>query len=149
MDERLTSYCGLCCSDCIPSRASFFALADGLERELVALRFDEYAALKGEGDETFRDYPTFLSVLEAIRELRCPGPCREGGGKPGCAIRDCARERGHEGCWECETRPLCERLARLRAAHPHLDPHLDLIHELGPAGWFEQRQAHYRWQLRE
>lgn len=149
MDESLTSFCGLCCSDCIPSRESLFALADGLDRELAALRFEEYAALKGEGDETFRDYSVFLSVLRAIRELRCPGPCREGGGRSRCAVRDCAQDRGCAGCWECEERPCCERLDRLRAVHPHLDAHLDLIRELGPADWFKKRREHYRWQVRE
>ena len=28
MDEKLTSYCGLCCADCIPSRKEFFVLVN-------------------------------------------------------------------------------------------------------------------------
>lgn len=144
MDERLTSYCGLCCGDCIPSRADLLALADALDGLLADLRFEEYAALKAEGTGGFRDYSAFLSVLRAIRELRCPGPCREGGGEHSCAVRNCARGQGHAGCWECGKRVDCERLDRLRGAHPHLDHHLDLIGELGMVDWLDRRGAHYR-----
>ncbi len=145
MDERLTSFCGLCCSDCIPSHPGLFALADDLERLLGNLQFDEYAALKSAATVEFGEYPAFLAVLHAIRDLRCPGPCREGGGKPLCAIRECVQDRGYAGCWECEERPCSERLDHLRAVHPHLD----LVRELGPADWFEKRREHYHWQVRE
>ena len=37
----------------------------------------------------------------------CPG-CREGGGDAACVQRRCCRERGLEGCWECERFP-CDK----------------------------------------
>jgi hypothetical protein len=37
MDEKLTTYCGLCCADCIPSCEDLFALADRLDQMLEAL----------------------------------------------------------------------------------------------------------------
>jgi hypothetical protein len=39
MDESLTSYCGLCCSDCIPSCEEFFTLVSRLEEMLGELKF--------------------------------------------------------------------------------------------------------------
>lgn len=149
MNERLTACCGLCCVDCIPSHSELFALVNDLDRVLEDLRFEEYAALKADGNTTFRDYASFRSVFRAIRDLRCPGPCRERGGIRLCAIRDCAQERGNEDCWRCGTRSGCRHLDRLRTVHPHLAAHLDLIAELGPASWFERRREHYRWQRRE
>lgn len=149
MDENLTSYCGLCCSDCIPSNEEFFALVDKLDTMLVDLRFEHYAALKSEATEEFRNYPAFLSVLHQIGMLRCSRPCRCGGGYPQCTIRQCAKDKGFSGCWECTTRADCSLLDRLRLIHPYLDYHLDLIEEMGPAEWFSKRKEHYRWQIRE
>jgi len=148
MDEQLTSYCGLCCDDCIPSREEFFLLVHRLEEVLEELQFDRYAELKAKTIEELKDYPTFLSVLRRIRELRCAKPCRQGGGKPACPIRQAAQDKGLPGCWACDIRRQCPQLDRLRGIHPHLDHHLDLINELGPAGWFTEREEHYRWQVR-
>jgi hypothetical protein len=149
MDENLTSYCGLCCCDCIPSHAEFFSLVDSLDEMLEDLQFEQYAELKSDMNENFRNYPEFRSVLHQIRRLRCSGPCRLGGGKPGCTIRQCAQDKSLSGCWQCNERRGCSLLDRLRTIHPHLDEHLDLIRETGPAGWFLKRKEHYRWQVKD
>lgn len=149
MDERLTSYCGLCCCDCIPSRAEFFSLVDSLDEMLKDLQFEHYAELKSEVHEEFSEYPAFLSVLQQIRGLRCSAPCRSGGGNPGCKVRQCVKDKGFSGCWECRVRTDCSLLDRLRTIHPHIDEHLDLIQQMGPAGWFLKRKEHYRWQVND
>ena len=46
MDEKLTSYCGLCCADCMPSCEELFAPVDRLDQMLEQLQFDLYAELK-------------------------------------------------------------------------------------------------------
>ena len=147
MNDQLTAYCGLCCVDCIPSREEFFRLIDKMDAMLADMQFEKYAELKAETEEIFQAYPTFLSVLHHIRDLRCPKPCRQGGGKPDCAIRQCAKNKGLPGCWACDIRRPCEKLDRLRDIHPHLDYHLDLIRDLGPDAWLEKRKEHYRWQV--
>lgn len=148
LNKDLTSYCGLCCADCIPSNDGFFSLIENFENMLEGLQFDEYAALKSESDGRFKEYSGFLSVIKAMKSLKCPGPCRLGGGKKECAVRDCALSKGLEGCWGCGERPGCSLLARLRTIHPNLDYHLDLIKKLGPEKWFEKRKEHYRWQVK-
>jgi len=147
MEENLTAFCGLCCMDCIPSREEFFMLANRLDEMLGELQFEHYAELKAEITEEYKDYPKFLSILHHIKGLRCSRPCRTGGGKPLCNIRECVKDKGLNGCWECQTRPGCALLDRLRRIHPNLDYHLDLIKEMGPARWFEKRKEHYRWQV--
>ncbi len=146
MDEDLTAYCGLCCADCIPSREEFFALVDRLDRMLEELQFEQYAELKSTRDREFEDYPRFLSVLRQIKGLRCPVPCRHGGGISHCEVRGCVKGKGLKGCWECRDRRGCALLDGLRRVHPNLDYHLDLIADMGPAQWFEKRKEHYRWQ---
>jgi hypothetical protein len=139
MDEKLTAYCGLCCADCIPSRVEFFALVDRLDQMLEQLQFDKYAELKSAQHKEFEDYPIFLSVLRQIEELRCPAPCRQGGGKSYCEVRECVQGKKLKGCWECKDRPECKLLDRLRRIHPNLDYHLDLIADMGPPKWLEKR----------
>jgi hypothetical protein len=48
MNESLTSFCGLCCIDCIPSREEFFTLVYRLDEMLGELQFEHYAELKSE-----------------------------------------------------------------------------------------------------
>jgi hypothetical protein len=145
MDESLTSYCGLCCVDCIPSHKEFFTLVSRLEEMLGELKFEYYAELKSEINEEFKEYPKFLSILHHIKELRCVSPCQLGGGNPQCKIRLCAQSKNFKGCWQCQTHRSCTLLDRLRGIHPNLDYHLDLIEEMGPANWFEKRKKHYKW----
>ncbi len=78
-DAKHTAYCGLYCKDCIPSNHAFFELVNGLRAQLTALGFEDYAALKSQRLDVFRDYPTFARVLDAIAALKCLAPCREGG----------------------------------------------------------------------
>jgi hypothetical protein len=148
MDERLTSYCGLCCADCIPSHEEFFDLVNRLAEMLDELRFGHYAELKSEINEEFKEYPKFLSILHHIKGLRCANPCQLGGGNPQCKIRLCAQSKRLKGCWQCQSRSECTLLDRLRGVHPNLDYHLDLIEEMGPGNWFEKRKEHYRWQVK-
>ena len=146
MDKTFTAYCGLCCRDCIPSNEEFFASVKRLRQTLAELQFSEYARLKSEKNPFFSGYPVLPELLREIEALQCPAPCREGGGKPECETRSCAKERKHEGCWECAGRSQCVLLEPLRRIHPNLDYHLELIERFGPDAWFERRKAHYRWQ---
>ena len=112
-EQALTAYCGLYCRDCIPCRRTLFSLAGDLEAELAGARFEEYARLKTRANAAFADYPAFLGVLRAIRGLECRGPCRSGGGKAVCAVRDCVLARGLAGCWHCGESGTCGLLAPL------------------------------------
>ena len=146
MDKNLTAYCGLCCADCIPSRHDFFGVIDKFDQMLKELQFEKYAELKSVLHGEFTNYRTFLSVLHRIKDLRCPNPCKEGGGKTDCVVRQCTKRKMVNGCWECEDRSKCSLLNDLRQVHPHLDHHLDLIAEMGTDRWFEKRKEHYFWQ---
>jgi len=144
-DRRLTSYCGLYCADCIPSRKDLFARVRELEEMLAALRFERYAELKSARQPVFRDYAGFLDVLRGIAGLECPAPCREGGGDPECAVRRCVVSGNREGCWECEDYKTCQKLERLKGIHVNLERHLGLIRSEGVEGWASRRGTHYSW----
>ncbi len=152
-DSRLTSYCGLYCKDCIPSRTDLFDLAARLEDALSELKFDRYAELKAgqtywsESNAVFNDYRIFVKVLQAIRGLECPSICREGGGWKGehCPVRNCAVEKGLNGCWDCAEYRTCKHLEPLLKFHPNLAHHLELIKNEGMDKWASKRRGHYPW----
>jgi hypothetical protein len=76
MNEKFTAFCGLCCTDCIPSNCGFFHSVHNLEEMLSDLQFDEYARLKAENNPVFAEYPTLIKILKEIESLKCSGPCR-------------------------------------------------------------------------
>jgi hypothetical protein len=144
--KDLTAYCGLYCRDCIPSNAPLFRTVCELIELSSKLHLDRYAELKSRTNDSFRDYPIFARLLSDIADLQCPTPCRLGGGKGGCPIRECARKRYYEGCWECPERGECELLAPLKKFHGEtIDRNLDAIEEHGPDGWAGVRGPHYPW----
>ena len=145
--KNLTAYCGLFCGDCIPSNKRLFEVIRELQELASSLHLDDYAQLKGESDPAFRDYPTFARMLSEIAALECPAPCRLDGGKEVCTIRNCARGRGYEGCWECAERLSCRALTPLRAFHGEtIDGNLDAIEKFGMDDWTVKRGKHYPWE---
>jgi hypothetical protein len=145
-NEEYTSYCGLYCADCIPSNSSLFAAAETLRDRLKDRKFEEYAKLKSSSNKAFKHYAEFSALLQEIIDLQCSSPCRLGGGKAVCPVRDCAQKKDLRGCWECDNRSDCELLAPLRQFHPNLDYHLTLISQLGENNWSAERKGHYFWE---
>ena len=93
-DTKFTAPCGLFCQDCIPSNTSLFTAVAQLETLLTDLHFDDYARVKEDTNDVFKEYPTFIQVLREIKTLQCRVPCQEGGGNPSCAIRAlCAEQK--------------------------------------------------------
>ena len=152
-DGQLTAYCGLYCGDCIPSKTKLYRLAARLEDLLKELKFDKYAELKAghsywsDANSAFKDYPRFISVLQAIRGLECKSSCRKSGGWKGdrCMVRNCAMEKGLYGCWECEQYKTCRHMEPLLKFHPNLAHHLALIRKEGVDRWAAKRKEHYPW----
>ncbi|MFC1925925.1 DUF3795 domain-containing protein [Chloroflexota bacterium] len=146
MDANLTSYCGLYCLDCVPSKEELFSLIRKVDILLEDLQFEEYAELKSEAFPGLAQYAAFSEVLKEIGLLQCHEPCRGGGGKEKCAIRTCCESNDRNGCWECDDSQTCDLLQPLIKSHPNLLYHYDLIRKHGIDGWLPHRKAHYRWQ---
>ena len=144
--REYTSYCGLYCQDCIPSNRGLFSRVQGLKSLLKELQLDKYAHLKSGQHGIFKEYPTFLEVLHEIGKLECPGPCRSGGGKRVCKVRDRVLAADYEGCWECDQYGSCEKLDPLKEVHPNLEYHLQLIKNEGTESWSAKREKHYLWE---
>ncbi len=116
-DASEIACCGLYCGDCVSRKHRMGLLADQLLEAIAAPAFAKLAAglpeLMPEKFEPLKNYEGSRPVLAAIGHLDCAMPCRSGGGTSGCRIRECCRDRGMKGCWECDEFELCQTLAWL------------------------------------
>lgn len=147
-DRELTSFCGLWCGDCIPSNERLYTLTAELRALLAQTDFKNYAALKSTKIAAFQDYEVFLSVLNAFEKLQCYDGCRKGprsaaGCAKDCEIRACAREKGLEGCWDCDACPTCGIIKKMEKSHPDIKRNLAMIQKHGIEHWKDYRGRHY------
>jgi hypothetical protein len=152
---ELTAYCGLYCGDCIRYRSRASDLARDLLTELKNTEFGKYAAIKSSSAKQlnavrqFEHYGECCEILEAIVALQCNSPCRVGGGCStfSCAILECCRKKGFNGCWQCNEFESCDKLEPLRSIHGDAPrQNLKTIKEFGLDRWAEHRHKAYVWQ---
>ncbi len=135
-DVRLLSYCGLHCGLCglrarIPKQAQ--ALRESLAKEGV-----EYWGPFIQGYEGFQE---FLVAL-CDPDKSCPA-CRQGGGPPGCEVRECARSRGVDACPFCQDFP-CERVEGIGRTYPTLIADGVRLRAIGADAWNREQEARAR-----
>jgi hypothetical protein len=87
------------------------------------------------------DYDEFMRGLAyyAREGSGCyiPEPCKGGCGVPGCAIDNCAEERGVEICFECEGFP-CERFSWFLERHTEVLEEREEFMRLGREEWLRR-----------
>ncbi len=133
-DEKdLVAYCGLYCGDCFGHQGVIADLARDLREELRASKFEKTAEYVSQTPffKVFKDYPQCYKVLGAMVKFRCKKACRGGGGPP-CKIRKYCREKGIDGCWQCDEFEICEKLDFLKPNHE--DAHLKNLRVLEKSG---------------
>jgi len=152
---KLIGYCGLYCDDCIRYRSRASDLAKELLCELHNTEFSKYTAIKSSSVnqlnavKKFEHYGECCEVLEAIVALQCSSPCRVNGGCAtfSCGILVCCREKGFDGCWQCDEFEECQRFESLRAIHGDSPrQNLRTINKFGLDKWVEHRHNCYIWQ---
>jgi hypothetical protein len=116
-DKDLIAYCGLYCGDCLNYKGEIADLARDLRKKLRAARFDRAAIGLSKYFKEFDDYKQAYEVMGAMVRLRCKRACRDGAGNPSCKIRNCARKKNIEGCWECAEFETCAKLGTLKPIH--------------------------------
>jgi len=152
---ELIGYCGLYCGDCIRYRSKASDLARELLCELHATEFDKYVAIKSnsvdqlDAVKKFEHYGECCKVLEAIAALQCNSPCRIGGGcaPPPCDVLACCREKGFDGCWQCDEFEKCGKFESFRAIYGDSPrQNLRTVKKFGLDKWVGRRHKCYIWQ---
>jgi hypothetical protein len=76
----------------------------------------------------------FWAFLKDMAENWICVSCREGSGNPGCAVRQCAQEKGIDMCALCESYP-CEIIDNFDAGYPILKHDNALLRDKGWEAW--------------
>jgi hypothetical protein len=146
---ELTAYCGLYCGDCIRYESKVTELACDLKDELSKVKYGDYASVKRKQVKDFENYEHFLSVIDAINNIRCQTPCRNGGDGciKSCEIKVCVLAKGLAGCWECDRLADCKKFEFLKPYSGDLPKeNARKIKEFGLNKWAESRSKFYIWQ---
>jgi len=134
-EKNLIGYCGLYCGDCYGYKGKIPDLARDLRKELKQAKLDERAGKMSTNSffAAFKYYPQCYELLGTMVKLRCKKACRGDGGPPLCKIRECCREKGLEGCWQCADFETCKTMDFLKNFHEE-DAHLKNLRILKKTG---------------
>ncbi len=116
-DESMIAYCGLYCEDCTNYKGEIADLARDLRKKLRESKFDRTAQALAPVFKEYADYDKCYNTLGAMVRMRCSRGCRDGGGNPGCRIRNCALKKELDGCWECGDYESCVKFSFLKTVH--------------------------------
>jgi hypothetical protein len=146
--KSLTAYCGLYCGDCIRYKSKASDLANELLIEIEKTHLTEYAEVKKHHTKEFSNFGSMVSLLEALKNIKCETPCRMGGDGCGgnCKIIACVKAKSFEGCWECNVFESCEKLDFLKPFHgDSIINNLKTIKAHGIDTWAKFREKCYPW----
>ena len=138
-DANLVGCCGLYCGDCGIGNGKVQNAAKAFEALLNELGYPQFVPTLAEQVPAARHYPEFAALLKWIGDEACPG-CQAGGGDPNCPSRNCSREKGYTGCWQCE-RETCEKLAPYDTAHPEMVAERRKMALVGVESWLAERRT--------
>jgi len=112
------SYCALYCGNCFIRKGDVTNRATELLQMLNDVNFGKWASGLAEINpaemNAFKFHQECCDVLSAWDNMRCDKICREGGGSSECGIRDCCKQKGLQGCWECDEFQSCATLGALQ-----------------------------------
>lgn len=114
------AYCGLFCGDCIIRNGRIGALSSKLLESIETSDFQKLSSGLPKvmpEFEPLKEYQTIKRLLIAMTKLDCVNLCKERGGSTACRIKKCCREKGLEGCWDCDDFVDCKTLAWLNPVH--------------------------------
>jgi hypothetical protein len=117
-----------------------------LRKELRSYRFDLMSDMLAKVPffKEFKDYDKCYNLLGTMMKFRCKRSCKGNGGPPHCEIRNCARKKKLDGCWQCEDFSNCKKLKILEPHHgsAHLK-NLRKLKKQGPAAFIKSKKLWY------
>ena len=140
----LVTYCGGYCGDCWIKNGKIREMAKTLQGTLKGWAVPERAKALACREPAASHYPEFEGILDWIQAQTCEG-CRASGsiclwGEATCFVRDCAREKQVQGCFECAEEKGCGKIAVLDRGDPTMPANRERMREIGMSAW-EAEQA--------
>ena len=142
---NLVTYCGGYCGSCWIRNGQIRGMAKALQETLRGWAFPDRARAMAGTTPAAGRYSEFEGVLEWVQAQACPG-CRQVGsvtlwGDPNCFVRDCVREKGLTGCFECSEEKACEKIATLDHGDPTMPGNRQRMREVGLEAWAAEQAS--------
>lgn len=99
--------CGIDCSRCVAYRdGEIVNLSKALKEKLV--NFETMAKKMESFAPIFKDYASFLSILDHFTKGNCVGCRNEDTFNMSCSAKSCHKDEGVEFCFQCDKYPCAE-----------------------------------------
>ena len=126
MNKKYICYCGLYCENCAV-KVKVEPASKILYDEMTKAGFEKIIHFIPDGDK-------FWSFLKGMAVQGACISCKEESGNPGCAVRNCAKEKKVEICALCESYP-CEIFGRYFEGYPLLEHDNAVLRDKGTEAW--------------
>jgi len=136
--KKLIGYCGIYCGKCGMYKGRIIAkVADDLKELIGTHGYPEWVPKFGGIDFKFAEFQKGLAYFtKESSGCYCQEPCKAGGGVPGCKIKECAKEKGIEICFQCDKFP-CKTLSKFFKNHPDYFKECERFKKLGMEEWLK------------
>lgn len=136
--KKLVGYCGIYCGGCGMYKGRIIAkVADDLKELIEAHKYPEWVPKFGGIDFKFGEFQKGLAYFTKEESgCYCQEPCKEGGGVPGCEIRECAKKHGVEICFRCNDYP-CRYLFQFLRKHLEIAEEYERFKRLSMEEWIK------------
>ena len=148
IDEKLLSYCGIYCGDCLGYTGIIAEAAKQLQDTRKEYRFDQSA--KHVFAKELKDYSRFEEMLGFMTELRCNRTYSSfDGGESKCEIHQCNLEHGYGGCYECDDYIECDKLRNTLGGlyYEACLKNLKEIKKMGLQQWLAEGKSNHYWDI--
>lgn len=138
--KKLIGYCGIYCGGCGMYNGRIIAMVARDFKELMeSYSYPDWVPKFGGIDFNFEEFQKGLDYFTRENSgCYSQVPCKEGCGMPECEIKECAKRKGVEYCFECNDFP-CEHFSqfgeewRLAMIEEH-----ERFKKLGMDGWVKR-----------
>lgn len=137
--KKLVGWCGAYCGECGMYKGRIITKVAADLRELIeAHNYPEWVPQYGGIDFNFKEFQKGVTYFtKETSGCYCQSPCKDGGGVPGCKIKECAERRGVKVCFECNEYP-CELIEEfLKGKDAERAKEYDRFKELGMENWIK------------
>ncbi len=136
--KNLIGYCGLYCGACGIYLGRIKQAVENLRKVVGAYGFNKIMPELAKWEPSLQHYTEFENVMDGLIKLfgECLA-CVDGGGDPGCVVRQCCKPKGYTTCAECNELESCEKLQRYDWAKGELRK----IKAMGVGKWAEDMQS--------
>lgn len=137
MSNKITindiAYCGINCRMCNLTTI----LPEAAENLHQIMKDDGWEFFGSQVHPEFDDFWKVLNSLAVLKES-CP-LCKGGCGDPECKFRVCAREKGLELCFTCDSFPCTDLKSFYDKRYPYLEASAVRMKEIGLEEWLKEQ----------